>query len=348
MTKIIQIVTQLEPGGAQRVALDLSDYFYEEKKEILTVFLYRKRQAFENHRNLIVLFPNNPHGLGYIVILIRLFNLIRKEAPDVVISHTHYANIVAQIISWMRGIKKRIAVHHNSPKTFPRIARLADRFLGNSGIYTNIVAVADHVKADFSKYDSRYYNKIIVILNGTSFGDSTSQNITNRVAQVKLIVVGRLADQKNHMFLLDIIRHLPALSLYIIGEGELREVLESRIKELELESRVFLVGEIERNSISEYMQDSIFLFPSKFEAMPLAVLEAMKAGLYIIASDIPASRELLADTGILLPLDEIRWVKAIEFALKSPIEQERLGKNAMDRASLFTLGRMGEEYAKII
>jgi len=99
---------------------------------------------------------NFNHPLKVLAMIFSIFKIIYRFRPEVIISHTHYANIIVQPIARMMKIKKRIAVHHNSPMTFPIFARVIDKLLGDADYYTNIVTVAEHVKNDFSNYPSRY------------------------------------------------------------------------------------------------------------------------------------------------------------------------------------------------
>jgi glycosyltransferase involved in cell wall biosynthesis len=89
------------------------------------------------------------------------------------------------------------------------------------------------------------------------------------------------------------------------------------------------------------------MFPSLFEAMPMALLEAMSAGMPIIASDIPANRELLQDCGVLLPPDPAQFAGAAARLLGEQTEAAALGEKAARRAAQFTVDAMADGYEQL-
>ena len=91
----------------------------------------------------------------------------------------------------------------------------------------------------------------------------------------------------------------------------------------------------------------LFMFPSLFEAMPMALLEAMSAGMPIIASDIPANRELLQDCGILLPPDPEQFAGAAARLFAQRPEAAALGEKAARRARQFTVDAMADGYESL-
>lgn len=112
-----------------------------------------------------------------------------------------------------------------------------------------------------------------------------------------LACVGELSKRKNHALLLEMMAELKDLdlALVIFGEGDQREYLEQQIKELELEKYVFLKGY--EKEVSRYLpQVQLFVFPSLQEGLPMAVMEAMAAGLPVVASRIRGITDLIQHT----------------------------------------------------
>ncbi len=102
------------------------------------------------------------------------------------------------------------------------------------------------------------------------------------------IHVGRLHEAKNHMFLLDLYHEIakrrPDSVLWLVGDGELRQQIEARIRKLHLEDHVRLLGS--RDDVPQLLQAAdMFLFPSKWEGLPIAVIEAQATGLNCVISD---------------------------------------------------------------
>lgn len=101
-------------------------------------------------------------------------------------------------------------------------------------------------------------------------------------------LVGRFSPQKNHLFLLDIFRAVvdmePSAMLLLVGDGELREVIKKRIEQLGLRDKVIMTGI--RTDISALLQAmDVFVMPSHYEGLSLAVVEAQAAGLPCFISD---------------------------------------------------------------
>lgn len=105
---------------------------------------------------------------------------------------------------------------------------------------------------------------------------------------INLVNIGRFNTQKNQLFLLEIFAELLKSNnhyrLFLVGDGELRPQILSKIKELGLENKVQLLGI--RNDIPELLQAmDIFLFPSLFEGLPVSLVEAQATGIKCVISD---------------------------------------------------------------
>ncbi|NQT64706.1 MAG: glycosyltransferase, partial [FCB group bacterium] len=115
----------------------------------------------------------------------------------------------------------------------------------------------------------------------------------------------------------------------IIGDGELYKVAENMVNDSGFKDRIQLPGW--QNNPTDWLQKfDVFLLYSKWEGLPLSILEAMSFGLPIVASDIKGNNELVSDTnGILVPINEIDRLTAVLLSL--PGEKESLkewGRNS--------------------
>lgn len=119
--------------------------------------------------------------------------------------------------------------------------------------------------------------------------------------------VGRFADQKNHLFLLDIfseiLKRRPTARLLLVGEGSLRKEIEQKIDEQYLADKVLLVGN-QANVNELLMAMDVFAFPSKFEGLPVSLVEAQCSGLPCVISDqVPSDSILIKDLVHIIPLN---------------------------------------------
>jgi glycosyltransferase involved in cell wall biosynthesis len=350
--KIIQLITQMEAGGAQRVAILLAQGLQERGYETEVWFLYLKRPTYINFPGVRVLLDHQPSRLDYLKIANKLWQSLHSHKPDVLITHTHYANILGQVGARLCSIPTRIAVQHNPLLTYPKLANLADRGLGTLAFYSTNVAVSQAVVDSMSEYPASYKRTLTKIYNGIP-----KLTVENSAKDVRthwnlpenaplLLNVGRLARQKNQAILLEALLHLPEAHLLLVGEGELRAFLQNKVAELQLEKRVHFLGELESQDVLAVLSISdVFVFPSLFEAMPMAVVEAMGLGLPVVAGDIPALRELLGDAGIFVPSESAEKIaRAVRQVLDSSALTSRMRQRSLERARVFSLQKMVDSY----
>lgn len=154
-----------------------------------------------------------------------------------------------------------------------------------------------------------------------------------------IITTGRLVAQKGHKYLIiamsKIKEKFPQSKLLIIGDGPLRVDLEELLSIKRLEKDVLLLGRKSQSEVRDLLwRASIFAFPSLWEGQGVALLEAMASGLPIVASDIPAVKEIVEgeNVGILVkPMDSEALADAIcELLDSSQKKREAMGKRAQE------------------
>lgn len=353
--KVIQIVTQMEAGDPQKVAHLLHEGLKARVRHPELWFLYTKRDVYQHRDGVHSLFDHPPKSFDYAVIAARLYRRLRETRPDVVITHTHYANVVGQAIAHAAGVPQRIAVHHNPLDAYPPAARILDRVLGSTGSYSGVVAVSEAVAATLQSYPRRYLRRLTTVRNGLAFPqrefgvDVRAQYEIPHSAPL-LLNVGRLSPQKNHALLLHALRQVPEAHLAIVGAGELRESLAALARQLKISRRVHFTGEIPGHEVAAFFRScDAFVFPSLWEGLPMAVIEALHAGAAIVASDIPAMREVLGDTALIVPANDAPALAgAIRRVLNDPELALTLRSSARRRAAGFNAGSMINGYYQLI
>jgi glycosyltransferase involved in cell wall biosynthesis len=146
--------------------------------------------------------------------------------------------------------------------------------------------------------------------------------------------VGRLEEQKGHAHLLaalpELRRQIPDLVVLLVGEGRRQEDLRRQVRDLGLESTVRFLGT--RRDLTEiYRALDLFVHPSLWEGLPLALLKAMGAGLPVVATRVSGSQEAIEDgvNGYLVaPGDPEALARAILELHRHPEAQRRLGDAA--------------------
>jgi glycosyltransferase involved in cell wall biosynthesis len=355
--KIIQIVTQMEAGGAQRMAHLLGRELVEGGHEVELWFLYQKRPAYAGMPGVRVVLDHPPRGLDYFVIIARLAAMLRSARPDAIITHTHYANVIGQFVGKLCGIKRGIAVQHAPFDSYPVVGRCLDRILGTAGFYDVNVAVSDAVVASASSYPSKYRRGLSKIYNGipkptpSGLPEAIRERWQLPPASVPLLAhVGRMSKQKNQLFLLDVVSLLPEVHLVLVGDGEMRQEVVDQIQRKGLRERVHYMGEVSAETTHDLVSASdVFVFPSRFEAMSMILLEAMHLSIPIVASDIPGNCDLLQTSAVLLGTEDPEpWAREIRLLLNCKESAARIAREEYVHVQKFTAAAMALSYSQLL
>lgn len=162
-------------------------------------------------------------------------------------------------------------------------------------------------------FAQRFYDKkpIDVIYNGVDT-DKFYPDITKRNSeQINLLFISRLIERKGIQFIIPELKKIQQatekrIHLTIVGDGPYRETLEGLVDQCGVRNMVTFVGQKDKAELLPYYQaGDIFVFPSKREGMPNAVLEAMACGLPVVMAPCEGSQELVDGNGMIVAADEI-------------------------------------------
>ncbi len=209
------------------------------------------------------------------------------------------------------------------------------RFLwrGAAAVVANSRGLADLAAASAGGVPIR------MIPNGVDAARFAPAGELSREGPVRLVFVGRLVRQKGLDVLLEALARLPAEACFeveIVGDGPLRAELASLAGRLGLAAKVRFSGWVSRADMPETLRRAdAFVFPSRDEGMPNAVLEAMASGLAVAATRIAGNEELVEDgrTGFLVPPDDPAALSAV------------VARLVADRNLCWRLGRAGRDKA---
>lgn len=133
----------------------------------------------------------------------------------------------------------------------------------------------------------------------------------------------------------------------LVGEGELRNSIQCRV-DRERIPNVHIVGR-QTDVVPFYAESDILVLPSKFEGMPMCILEAMASGLAVVASPVGGIRHVIrnGETGLLPDLTLESFVSALETLILDSTLRSRLGDAAREGAVQFSSEVMAERYEAI-
>jgi glycosyltransferase involved in cell wall biosynthesis len=185
--------------------------------------------------------------------------------------------------------------------------------------------------------------KIVVIPNAATAGATASPVARSELARDDtaplVLTVARLDAQKGIVHLLDAAAAVPHVSFAIAGDGPDRAALEQRAVALGVSDRVRFLGH--RQDVPSLLAAAdLFVLPSLYEGLPLAVLEAMAAGVPVIATAIGGTDEVVRDgeTGMLVP-------PANPAALAAAIARALAGRESASRLALAARSLVAREYS---
>ena len=247
-------------------------------------------------------------GLSVVLLVRNLLNFLKNKRIQVIQSHLGQANQLALLVSKLSGIPAFPTVHSTNPfedrrsKWDPRVYLIKTV---NALIYrlaSRVVTVSREIKDIMQKSYGLGDSKILVLKNGIVFKDNLAElgqiekEFPGSTNKLKLIAVGRLVPLKCFDILIRAVAEIvnagyDVLAL-IAGEGEKRLSLEKLVRDLGVGCYVKLLGL--RHDVIELMKDSdIFVIPSRYEGLSIAMIEALACGLPIIASDAPGLRDFI-------------------------------------------------------
>ncbi len=353
---ILFLGSQMEVAGAQKVLLSQARWFHHKGYKVQAVFFYDKQGLAEdwqkaNPFSLISLearkSSSNPVSNLFRTFrsFWRLFRLLRKKIL-VVITFTPHSNLLGLPIAWIARVPVRIGTHHGFIEGSSSLLAWFHGRLTDSRICSKMVAVSAQVLNYAIDREGASPDHLAVIENGIEPFRSTQNRQAARKktldqiglkdADLLILTVGRLTVQKGHTYLLDAIAalapHHPYIHFVFAGDGPLRSELESKARNLRISDRVTFLGI--RKDVDELLFASdIFVQPSLWEGLSIALLEALMAGLPIIATRVEGVVDVVenGESALLVPPKD---PQSLAYSLEILINDSGL------RARLATQGQM--------
>ena len=276
-----------------------------------------------------------------------LVRVVRALRTDIVHTHLVHADLYGGVAAKLRGARLVSTKHNDDPfRVGPfrhverGLSRLADRVIAITDALRDFTV--DRVGVDAKKVETIHYGLDDL---PAAWGVNPPDDVPAG-ARV-LLSVARLTGQKG----VDVaVRALPLLPddtvLVVLGEGPERATLEALARELGVADRVFLPGRVP--DVAAWLRRAtVFVHPARWEGFGLGVLEAMLAGLPVVASRVSSLPELVIDgeTGVLVPPDD---ASALALGVAKALELPLLGNAGRERAKReFSVARMADRTAEL-
>lgn len=303
---ILHLFVTLPVGGAENLLLSIVKRLDAERFRSVICCIGRKGAIGERVEQLgfpVIELGRLDQGGWDGTIVRELFRIIRDHDIALVHSHLYHANLYGRLAA-RRAHVPCIASVHNTYTRPKWHRRLINRYLGRHT--ARLIAGSEEIKRDMVRYDGIPAAKIEVIPNAIDLSRAAS-DLTPAEARRRLGIepeafvlgtIGRLEEQKGHRHLLDALAQLAQRGmrprLLLIGAGRLEQALRDQIAALGLERQVAMLGT--RDDLGDLLRAmDLFVMPSLWEGLSLAMLTAMAAGLPVVATDVGGVPQVLGE-----------------------------------------------------
>ncbi len=349
----IHIVPTLNVGGAEKVVCDLAHQLPRHGFRVCVIAIIAggtlEKEFWLKKIPFRILQATGLGGWRSIPELIRMF---RVRNPSIVHTHLFGADMCGRIAAFFAGVRVRIMTEHNVDRGKSILHILIKKILSYST--THFVAVSCEVKKHMSMTERISLNRISVISNGINMKCVIPRVEEAFASPIRFLFVGRLTFQKGVDILLKALGAGSMLEVYpwhlfIAGIGEDELALKEMAEKLGISARIHWLGFCE--DIPQLMSRSdIFIFPSRYEGLGNAFIEAAAAGIPIIASNLPVFHEIVQNDEVefFSVNDSEDLLRAIQYACSHPAEViERAGKIRARILQKFSVEAMTEKYAAL-
>ncbi len=350
--KVTHLITTIERGGAEKQLLTLASEQVQSGIKVEVIFLKGKPELEKEFEESGVEVNKLLAGKNFLHQILLLSKHLRKN-PSPVHAHLPKSELLAAIVV---PNKYFIFTRHNSEPFWPGgpriISNLLSKFVCKKA--SQGIAISNAVKSYLIKRGEipNDYTIEVVYYGFQKDGSTNSEGlnfitnfINNQSSNFKIGTIGRLVPQKDYPTLLNafsnVLKSVPNIELYVIGEGYLQKDLIKMSKLLGINGKVHWLGKTKY--IKEFLSKiDLFVLPSKYEGFGLVLLEAMVAKQPIIAANNSAIPEVLGKTyeGLFLTGDVEALAQQIKTAISNDSFSEKLVESYKSQLKLFDPNEM--------
>lgn len=339
MKHVLIVAGALSVGGAERVCRNIGFFADSAQFRIDYVVFGDTVGAYEPElleKGCRIWHLASP-GRGYIRFYRELKSLIRENRYDVVHCHTMFNSGLVLLAARQCGVPVRIAHSHSirGQGRSSAVQALYEKTMRRWILRDATCCVGcGQAAGEWLFGEKTFQDRGLVILNGIELADfrfdrAARERIRSELGWEDCFVIGHaghLEPVKNQVFLIrlmpELLKSKPSTRLLLLGDGSDRPMLEQTVQALHLEDRVLLTGNV--SNVNEYLSAlDVFAFPSLYEGMPLAIVEAQANGVPCVLSDRVPKDVFLTDLLRPQSLEDNTsgWIDALLAAKRNAPEQ---------------------------
>lgn len=330
--RVLHLINSFELGGTERQAVELLKRLDQTRFDVRLAAIQRKGPLYDEVTAQYPRLHEFPLNSLYNAQAFRQMQRLRAwlldEQIDILHAHDFYAGWLGTLAAQFTGVKLIACQRH---------LRLSDRWVHAAGrrvinhLAHRVVVNAELIRSYVLETGTAQADKLVVIRNGLTFqADPKTRDAVRAalLAELQLptdaLLIGNVANLrpvKGHRYLLQaaatVIRQFPNAHFVLIGTGELHNALQAQAAELGIRANVHLLGQ--RPNAAQLAQAfDLAVLASLHEGLPNTVMEAMAAGVPVVATAVGGVLELIndAETGYLAPAaDAARLAEKLSQAL---------------------------------
>lgn len=337
---VMQIIDSMSLGGAEVLLRDLTHVLLSSEHRVSVCYNTDGPIAKEIEAMGVPITRLPRFGRVDLFLLWRIFRKIRQLKPDLVHTHLFKSDFHGLLAARLAGTPVVISTLHNCPN-WAKNPILGNIYGANARLADRIIAVSDEVRDYAIHYSHIDPNKITTIANGIplarfehnrSAGALIRQEFNVPSGSPVIGIIARLTEQKDHDNFLHaaqiILQAVPETYFLIVGDGPLGESLKALAVTLGIRNSIIFCGT--RQDIPSMMSAiDILVFSSRWEGLPVALLEGMASSLPVVATKVGGIPGVIQNgiTGFLVPpADPDALAYYCNVLIKDATLRERLGK----------------------
>ncbi|MEM7716209.1 MAG: glycosyltransferase family 4 protein [Cyanobacteria bacterium P01_A01_bin.68] len=351
--KLLYLITKSDLGGAQGNVYDLIYNFHKDYEVQLAVGspgpLTEDVSSLGIPIHIIPNLTRNIQLFGDFQAVKECISLINKIKPDIIHAHSSKAGVVSRIAGWICKVPTVFTAHGwgfspGTPKLRRNIALISEKLLAQ--LTAKIICVSESDRQLALSLSVGNENSLTVVRYGIENILVPTPNLVQQLP--RLIMVARFNEQKDQATLIKAIAQIKNYDFHLdlVGSGVSLESCKALAASLGILSKVSFLGD--RRNIPELLAKSqIFILATHYEGLPISILEAMRAGLPVVATSVNGIPEEIENkkTGLLVPTQDVQALaNELSNLIESPDICQQMGEAGREKfLHEFTVERMVNE-----
>ena len=344
--KILHIISSLNIGGAERLISDMLPLLKPKVDEISILVYKRVYNQFEEQLSNAGIKIINLDCNSFFHPLIFYSLIIKMRGYDVAHVHLFPALYQAAIAGLFVNTKLIYTEHSSSNKrrSYP-ILKYIERWV--YGRYKLVACVSDLTQKNIIDWIGGLNDRFIIVPNGINL-KAFSVDIGEKEYPFTIIMISRFREPKDQPTVIKAMSYINQdVHLIFVGDGETRTSCEELTRQIGVKERVHFVGKQE-NVAHWIAKANVGILSSKWEGLPLTIVEMMAGGLPVVASDAEGIRQVVGDAGLMFGVGNYKQLASI---INKLYEDNHLYKciaqKCHKRASLYDINQTADQYLNL-